>query len=160
MFDNPVFFDETGPRKTLYFESATPQNFYISIWHDDDGDDESYQLDVNLIGVNGAVTLIQSIPIEVIDQDQPERPIEFEITYQFIDQDEGFFDKSEAGELRQEIVRRATSDWVYFLADQGFDEVSAGDESIYVWEANGNYESGFFIENEVALYRILCGGQH
>ena len=54
----------------------------------------------------------------------------------------GFFDDAPA----RETIRRAANDWAYFIDEMNLDEVPAGQELTWIWEASG-FESGRTVTN-------------
>jgi hypothetical protein len=128
-FDLPSQISANGPTKVLTFASVTSAvPVRISIFPDRAGGDEDYALKVWL----NSQLVTNTFPLHVVDEDMS-RPAEFAVTVDFSHDRSGFF----GDPRRRAIVEQAAADWAYFIGDMQLDAVPAGEESTFVWGANG-----------------------
>ncbi|MHB8095283.1 MAG: Ig domain-containing protein [Candidatus Aminicenantales bacterium] len=135
-FDQPSACGAAGPTKTVSFESASDRKpVLISIFPDRDMFPEEYALKIAWKGPGGA-TAIQTVPIEVVDQDQDREP-RFDILVDFSEDQTGFFDRP----ARRDIILQAARDWAYFIDDMKLDQTGSGAETTWIWNKDG-FNSG------------------
>lgn len=160
MFDQPAEYGATGSYKTLRFELAAPQTFYLAVFPDRNRASETYTLEVTWEQANGSLEAM-TLPIRVIDQDQ-DRPLDYTVTITHDFDTTGFFDDSPAGKIRQEIIREAVDDWAYFIADMNLDPTPPSSQWIYIWDAYGYFESGEYHLNPVKYtgYFLAVSGKN
>ena len=124
-FNLPSWNGAIGPRKELNLSGTSPQaEFYISIFPDRDGQDETHLLTIEYFNDQGG-RYIGTVDIHVIDQDRPGRGLSYGMTVDFSYDETGLYD--DAGARRD--TRNAAQDWAYFFDDTGLDEVPAGQEA-------------------------------
>ena len=132
-FNLPSWNDADGPRKELTLSGTSSQlEFYISIFPDRDGLDETHSLTIEYRDTQSRWHT-ESIDIHVIDQDVPNRALDFDITVDFSHDKTELFDDPAA---RADFVQ-AAEDWVYFFDDMDLDEVPAGQEQSWIWSLEG-----------------------
>lgn len=135
-FDMPSSTSSTGPSKTITFNNASPISVFLSIFPDRSDGDETYSL--TLMSSLGS----QVFPIFVEDYD-PATPV---FNYNIVlDYSQDFVYNFFTDPTKQAQVDQAALDWAYFLNDPGYDQVSAGTESTYIWD--DDYLSGNFVTN-------------
>ncbi len=149
MFDLHSEVTPDGPSKVMFIESHEPIHFWMSIAPDRNGDAEKYNLTVEGEDAN-KLRMKQVLPVDVIDQDQPARELDFHVKLDFSHDETGFY----ADPFRRMIVRQAADDWAYYLADQGFDEVPAGAETSWIWDQDG-FKTGREVTNTEAYTGFL-----
>jgi hypothetical protein len=138
-FDLPSTTSTNGPTKSVRFATAeSTVSVRIGIFPDRDGLDERYSLAVTLDGTDPRP---ESVPITVHDQDQ-NRALDTRIVVDFSQDKTGFFASPEA----RAVVQQAADDWSYFINASPFDPVPAGDESTFIWDADG-FVSGDIVQN-------------
>lgn len=143
-FNMPSTASATGPSKFVMASAGNPETVYLSIFPDRDGTAETHYLTLS----SGAGTL--SIPIHVIDEDQPSRSNDFNIPLDFThDTRYNFFSNA----TRTTTVTQAASDWAYFIANMNFDQVTVGSEQTYIW--NDNFAGGTWHTNTQAYTGFL-----
>jgi hypothetical protein len=141
-FDLPSTVGADGPRKELEARSARDRlSFRLAVWPDRDGDNEEYELRVELTDAKQRRATARQ-RVRVLDQDRQREP-EFRITLDFSRDRTGFFAKEE----NRRPVEQAAQDWAYFLADPGLEEVPAGAEETWIWEPDG-FRKGETIKNK------------
>ena len=157
-FNLPSWNDADGPRKELTLSGSTSSQleFYISIFPDRDGLDETHSLTIEYRDTQSR-RHTQSIDIHVIDQDVPGRALDFDITVDFSHDKTELFDDPAA---RADFVQ-AAEDWVYFFDDMDLDEVPAGQEQSWIWSLEG--EGGDEVWNKKSYTGFLLyayGARH
>ena len=140
-FNKPSTVSATGPSKEVDFAGAGSKVIYLSVFPDRDGDDETYTLTLQVEGEVEQVT----IPILVRDDDLPGDTPPFEVHTNFVEDTTGFFDDA----LTREVATLAASDWAYFIDNPPFDQVAAGDEPSFIYDANAT--TGDYVDN-IAAY--------
>jgi hypothetical protein len=137
-FDMPSTPSATGPSKTITFFSTIPREFFISIFPDRAGGNETYTLSLqSYLGT-------QTYPIAVLDQDVASPVIDFDIIFDYsTDTAYNFFQTAQ-----RNIAEQAADDWAYFLEDMNFDQVAANSQFTYIWQ--NNYAGGSFTTNSRA----------
>ena len=132
-FNLPSWNGAEGPRKELNLSGTSSEaEFYISIFPDRDGLDETHSLTIEYRDAKNRWHT-QSIDIHVIDQDVPNRALDFDITVDFSHDKTELFDGPAA---RADFVQ-AAEDWVYFFDDMELDEVPAGQEQSWIESLEG-----------------------
>ncbi|MBX7133750.1 MAG: Ig domain-containing protein [Fimbriimonadaceae bacterium] len=132
----------TGPTKILYLDQKSkPVPFLMSIFPDTDGINDLATLKVEITDANESTTTLE-FPVKVLDQDQPDRAIDFPIVTDFSQDRSGFFADPKA----KELAETAAKDWAYFLEAPVFDPVPAGAETSFIYEPNG-FERGQTVTN-------------
>ena len=156
-FNLPSWNGADGPRKELNLSGTSSQaEFYISIFPDRDGLDEKHSLTIEYRDTKSRWHT-QSIDIHVIDQDVPNRALDFDITVDFSHDKTDLFDDPAA---REDFVQ-AAEDWVYFFDDMDLDEVPAGQEQSWIWSLEG--EGGDAVWNKESYTGFLLyayGARH
>ena len=144
-FNLPSWNEADGPRKELTLSGTTSSQleFYISIFPDRDGLDETHSLTIEYRDTKNR-SHTETIDIHVIDQDVPGRALDFDITVDFSHDETELFDDPAA---RADYVQ-AAEDLVYFFDDMDLDEVLAGQEQSNVWETRG-YPHGNRVINKI-----------
>lgn len=132
----------TGPSKILYLDQKSkPVPFLLSIFPDTDGIDDEAILRLEITDANESTSVIE-IPVRVLDQDQPDRAIDFPIVTDFSQDQSGFFANPKA----KELAETAAKDWAYFLETPVYDPVPAGAEKSFIFEPDG-FERGHAVTN-------------
>jgi len=140
-FDLPSTFGENGPSKSIGLSnSSSTEPFLLSIFPDRNTEDEDHILNVQFTDANNVQTS-QSLNIHVIDQDI-DRPLNFEVTVDFSQDQTGFFDDEKV----RALAVQAANDWAYFVDDMNLDNVAAGEESSWIWNSDG-FNSGYWTPN-------------
>lgn len=130
-----------GPAKTLLFENGSRvQSYLMAVFPDRDGEDEEYRLTAELTTGVGEKR-VQGWRVRVKDLDR-EVPPRFTVVVDCSQDRTGFFQDAKA----RRILEQAVADWSYFLDDQGFAPVDAGDEVIYVHDPE-TFERGWTVRN-------------
>ncbi len=129
-FDMPSTASASGPVKTITLRNNNPVSFYISNFPDRDSLDNQYTLTVATKKYGK-----QNYALKVTDQDLPSYKSPFKITTDFSEDTEYHFFSPAA---RKNAVVTAANDWAYFITNQNFDTVAAGDQSVAIWGDNGN----------------------
>ena len=101
-FDRPSFLSENGPNKFLEFNDSEPSRVLFSIFPDRDGIAEEHEFSIK---VNGAES--DSMAIRVIDEDNPEREVEFPMHFDWSFDNFGFAENDTV----RDIVEQAANDW-------------------------------------------------
>ena len=144
-FNLPSWNGAEGPRKELNLSGTSSQaEFYISIFPDRDGLDETHSLTIEYRDTKNR-SHTQTIDIQVIDQDVPDRALDFDITLDF-SQDQTVLSNDSAV---RETVHQAADDWTYFIDDMDLDQVSSGREESWIWDTRGYSHGGKRIRNKV-----------
>jgi Putative Ig domain len=137
-FDMPSEKGPTGPRKEVILQGPAKQSLFITIFPDQDDQDESYEMSVEVVDARGRRWRRQ-LPIKVIDQDRSLVSTTMPVTVDFSYDKSGFF----KDEKRQQVAIQAIKDWAYFLDGEGLDPVPARAERSHIYrpeEANkGEY---------------------
>ena len=132
-FNLPSWNGAEGPRKELHLSGTSSQaEFYISIFPDRDGLDETHSLTIEYRDSKSR-RHTQSIDIHVIDQDVPNRALDFDITVDLSHDKTDLFDDQGA---REDVVQ-AAEDWMNFFDDMDLDEVPAGQEQSWIESLEG-----------------------
>ncbi len=150
-FNMPSTASASGPAKTLTFSNANPLIFYLSIFPDRAGGNESHALALS------SSFGVQSFPVQVLDHDPGTPVIDYDIILDYSkDITYNFFGAPANAAKAQE----AADDWAYFLQDMNFDQVPALNEWTYIW--TDNYASGAFTQNASAYtgFLMYCYGLH
>ena len=162
-FNIPSKAGANGPEKVLDLGDASSAEFYISIFPDRDGLDETHSLTIEYRDTKSR-RHTQSIDIHVIDQDVPSRAFDFDITLDFSQDQTVLFDDS----IAKETVQQAANDWAHFIDDMDLDQVSIGQEESWIWDTRGYSHGGKSIRNKMnytgfLLYaygvHVVSGGQ-
>ena len=162
-FNVPSKAGANGPEKVLDLGGASSAEFYISIFPDRDGLDETHSLTVEYRDSKSR-RHTQSIDIHVIDQDVPNRAFDFDITLDFSQDQTVLFNDS----IAKETVQQAANDWAHFIDDMDLDQVSIGQEESWIWDTRGYSHGGKSIRNKMnytgfLLYaygvHVVSGGQ-
>jgi hypothetical protein len=111
---------------------AESVDFHVAIFPDRDGVSERHQLMLQLF-TGGVEQTRLMLPVYVIDQDRPDRPIDFPLHLDFSEDQTGYFSDPHV----RRVMVDAARDWAYFLADPGYDTVPAGSEVIHLWGPDG-----------------------
>lgn len=149
--NNRLHFDRTGPtdrnalNRQLRFTDPTPQTVRLTIFPDRDHQSENHQLVIRWTDATRRPSPLQTVPITVIDQDQPEKPQNrYPIHLDFSRDQTGFFKDQKV----QKIIRQAADDWSDLLVlPTGLDPVPAGDEPIRLWNRDG-FRSQYPAQND------------
>ena len=150
-FNLPSWNGAEGPRKELNLSGTSSQaEFYISIFPDRDGLDETHSLTVEYRDTKNR-SHTQSIDIHVIDQDVPRRTLDFDITLDF-SQDQTVLSNDSAV---RETVQQAADDWAYFIDDMDLDQVSSGQEESWIWDSRGYSHGGKPVRNKMSYTGFL-----
>lgn len=149
MFDLHSEVTREGPRKVMFIEDYEPIHFWMSIAPDRNGDAEKYRLTVEGEDAN-KLRMKQVVPVEVIDQDQPTRPLDFHVKLDFSHDETGFF----ADPFRRMIAKQGADDWAYYLGEQGFDDVPVGAAKSWIWDQDG-FKTGREVTNTEAYNGFL-----
>ncbi len=144
-FDLPSNATATGPNKTFSFLNANPVPIMVSIFPDRDGQDEDYTLSITVTSAGSQRT--QNLGVHVIDQDQPQRALDYSITVDYTKDATGFFSDA----AKRAIVDQNARDWAYFFGGAQTDLVSVGAEPTFIWNPDG-FISGNTTTN-TAAYR-------
>jgi hypothetical protein len=156
--DDPIFSSisqvgELGPTRIVDFPNSDPRSFQISIFPDRDTFDESYELFIDFMDNNDQI-ISESINIKVIDQDQ-NRTSSFNIVLDFNQDDTGFFSDPVFGQHRRDVAKQAADDWAYFVDEMNPDQVDAFSESTFIFDPEGMFMSGAFVENTFSYIGFL-----
>jgi hypothetical protein len=127
-FNLPSQVGPQGPRKELLIHSGQKPSVYITIFPDEDGQDESYELTVDLVDARGR-TARRKIPIRVIDQDRTVTLPTMPVTVDFSHDKTDFFKDAK----RRQVAEQAVRDWAYYLDGEGLDPVPAGAEHTHLY---------------------------
>ena len=150
-FNLPSWNRAEGPRKELNLSGTSSQaEFYISIFPDRDGLDETHSLTIEYRDTKSR-SHTQTIDIQVIDQDVPARALDFDITLDF-SQDQTVLSDDSA--IRK-TVQQAADDWAYFIDDMDLDQVSSGQEESWIWDSRGYSHGGKPIRNKMSYTGFL-----
>ena len=150
-FNLPSWNGAEGPRKELNLSGTSSQaEFYISIFPDRDGLDETHSLTVEYRDSKSR-RHTQSIDIHVIDQDVPSGAFDFDITLDF-SQDQTMLSNDSAV---RETVQQAADDWAYFIDDMDLDQVSSGQEESWIWDSRGYSHGGKPVRNKMSYTGFL-----
>ena len=150
-FNLPSWNGAEGPRKELNLSGTSSQaEFYISIFPDRDGLDETHSLIIEYRDFNGG-SHTETIDIHVVDQDVPGRALDFGITVDF-SQDQTVLSNDSAV---RETVQQAADDWVYFIDDMDLDQVSSGQEESWIWDSRGYSHGGKPVRNKMSYTGFL-----
>lgn len=136
-FDLPSDVGASGPTKTITLTNTNPIDFYLSIFPDRDGANESYTLSLQ----SSAGT--QNFPISVIDQDAASPSIDFKIA---LDYSEDIAYNFFASQSYRDVVRQVADDWAFFVQNMNFDSVVTHDEFNFIW--NDEFNSGRWVTNQ------------
>ena len=150
-FNLPSWNGAEGPRKELNLSGTSSQaEFYISIFPDRDGLDEKHSLTIEYRDTKSRWHT-QSIDIHVIDQDVPNRALDFDITLDFSQDQTGLPNDSAV----RETVQQAADDWAYFIDDMDLDQVSSGQEESWIWDSRGYSHGGKPVRNKMSYTGFL-----
>ena len=150
-FNRPSWNGAEGPRKELNLSGTSSQaEFYISIFPDRDGLDETHSLTIEYRDTKSRWHT-QTIDIHVIDQDVPNRALDFDITLDF-SQDQTALSNDSAV---RETVQQAADDWAYFIDDMDLDQVSSGQEESWIWDSRGYSHGGKPVKNKMSYTGFL-----
>lgn len=147
-FNLPSTIGANGPRKEIEFKKNEKLPVYIAIFPDSDGKDEKHELEIKWADAKGKTGTIK-LAIEVIDQDK-EPTKTYPIKVDFTQDKTGFFKE----EKHRQVIERAVSDWAFYLADMGTDEVPAGKEKTFIWEPDA-FKKGKHVTNAKAYTGYL-----
>jgi len=156
--DDPIFstlslVGSSGPTRIIDFPNSNPQSFYLSIFPDRDVLDESYTLNIDFVDGSNS-NFSESVDINVIDQDM-NRLSNFNITVDISQDQTGFFSDPEFGQHRKDIVQQAADDWAYFVGNMNLDQVDVLTELTFIWDSNGEFIIGNFVENTFSYTGFL-----
>ena len=149
-FNLPSKAGANGPEKVLELGGASATKFYIAIFPDRDGLDEKHSLTIEYRDTKGRWHT-QTIDIHVIDQDVPNRALDFDITLDF-SQDQTVLSNDSAV---RETVQQAADDWAYFIDDMDLDQVSSGQEESWIWDSRGYSHGGKPVRNKMSYTGFL-----
>ena len=149
-FNIPSKAGANGPEKVLELGGASSAEFYIAIFPDRNGLDETHSLTIEYRDTKSRWHT-QSIDIHVIDQDVPRRAFDFDITLDFSQDQTVLFNDS----IARETVQQAADDWAYFIDDMDLDQVSSGQEESWIWDSRGYSHGGKPIRNKMSYTGFL-----
>ncbi len=131
-FDRGTPDDRNGIGKRMELRADSPREFYVAMFPDRDGKDESHSLLVQVFA-DGKEVARRTMPIRVVDQDKPGVNGSYPIHLDFSEDRTHFTSHKQV----VSVLREAAGDWAYFMLDVGQDTVPVGTESTPVWDPDG-----------------------